>query len=298
MASDPGRRGNVDLHLHTTWSDGRWEPRRVLAEAAARGFAAVSITDHDVLGALDEAAAAAREHGVDLLPGIELTVDWDGRTVHILGHGIDPAESRLSAALARAEQRMGAHVERVLAALDAAGTPIEPEQLEKYRVKYAGGASLVLAMVQHGVLKRAANGLGLLLLASREPRGYTAAEAIDLIHGAGGVASLAHPVKVRKRRPLLDADDLRPLVEAGLDGIEVWQIVHGPRERAHYAGLADELGLLPVGGSDCHGPRRDLGPRMGTQRVPYLVYEALRERLAKRRGPGVSEQGSCPVDHP
>ncbi|MDP8923557.1 MAG: PHP domain-containing protein [Chloroflexota bacterium] len=279
--SDAAR--HVDLHLHTTRSDGRWEPRRVLAEAAARGFAAVSITDHDVLGAIDE-AAAAHEHGVQLLPGIELTADWNGRTVHILGHGIDPAEPRLRAALERAERAMGAHVDRVLAALDAAGTPIAREQLEKYRVKYAGGASLVLAMVEHGVLRRAANGGGLLRLASREPRGYTAAEAIDLIHGAGGLASLAHPVKIRKDRPLLDADDLRPLAAAGLDGIEVWQIVHGPRERAHYAGLADELGLLPIGGSDCHGPRRTGGPRLGSQRVPYLVYEAMLERLAARRG--------------
>ena len=273
----------VDLHLHTTWSDGRWEPRRAVVEAANLGFAAIAITDHDVVGGLDEAAAAARERGIALVPGVELTADWDGRTIHILGHGIDPAEPRLRAALERAEHLTGAHVDRVLAALDAAGTPIGPEQLEKYRVKYAGGASLVLAMVEHGVLKRAANGLGLLVLASREPRGYTAAEAIQLIHGAGGAASLAHPVKIRKKQPLLGADDLRPLVEAGLDGIEVWQIVHGPRERAHYAGLADQLGLLAVGGSDCHGPRRHVGARLGSQRVPFAVYEALLKRIASRQ---------------
>ena len=276
----------VDLHLHTTWSDGRWGPRRVVDEAAARGFAAVSVTDHDVLGGLDEAAEAAREHGIELLAGVELTADWNGRTVHVLGHGIDATEPGLRAALARGEQAMGDHVERVLAALDAAGTPLRPEQLEKYRVKYAGGASLVLAMVEHGVLRRAADGAGLLRLASREPRAYTAAEAIELIHRAGGVASLAHPAKIVKDCPHLDAVALRPLVDAGLDGIEVWQIVHGPRERAHYARLATELGLLPIGGSDCHGPRRDLGPRMGTQKVPYLVYEALLERLERRRVTG------------
>ena len=278
----------VDLHLHTTWSDGRWEPRRVIVEAAARGIAAVAITDHDVLGGLDEAADAARELSIGFLTGVELTSDWNGRTVHVLGHGIDRVESGLVAALARGEREMGAHVEQVLAALDAAGTPIRPEQLDKYRVKYAGGASLVLAMVEHGVLRRAADGAGLLRLASREPRAYTAAEAIGLIHRAGGIASLAHPAKIVKGSPHLDAEVLRPLVEADLDGIEVWQVVHGPRERAHYARLATELGLLPVGGSDCHGPRRDVGPRLGSQKVPYLVYEALQERLAKRRGPGAS----------
>jgi len=107
---------------------------------------------------------------------------------------------------------------------------------------------------------------------------------IGLIHGAGGIASLAHPVKVRKDRPLLDAADLGPLVESGLDGIEVWQVVHAPRERAHYAALSDTLGLIPVGGSDCHGPERRGGPRIGSQRVPYVAYEVLQERIERRRG--------------
>jgi 3',5'-nucleoside bisphosphate phosphatase len=274
----------VDLHLHTTHSDGRWGPRRVVEEAAARGIAAVAVTDHDVLGGLDDAASAADEHGIAFVPGVELTADWGGRTVHILGHGIDPSNAGLRGALARAEREMGLHVARVLAALAGAGTPIEPAALEKYRVKYAGGATLVLAMVEQGVLRRAADPGALLRLAGREPRAYTAAEAIALVHGAGGLASLAHPVTVRKDRPLLDDRDLAPLVDAGLDGIEAWQIVHGPREQAHYAVLADRLGLLPVGGSDCHGPTGRRGPRMGARRVPYVVYEAMLERLARRRG--------------
>ncbi|MBA2241009.1 MAG: PHP domain-containing protein, partial [Solirubrobacterales bacterium] len=234
----------VDLHVHTTWSDGRWTPRQVVAEAAALDLAAIAVTDHDVLGGLAEAEVAARELGVEILAGVELTADWDGRTVHILGYGINPEHERLRAALERGRQLMGDHVDRVLSAVRAAGENLTVADLGKYRARYAGGASLVLAMVERGVLKRAANGAALLRLATREPRAYTAVEAIGLIHGAGGAASLAHPVRIRRDRPLLDATDLAPLAAAGLDAIEVWQIVHGRAERQHYAAVADELDLL------------------------------------------------------
>src|SRR5207248_8063263 len=102
---------------------------------------------------------------------------------------------------------------------------------------------------ERGILRKAADGAALLRLASQEPRAYTAAEAIDVIHAAGGVAALAHPAKIRRDRRHLDANDLAPLAAAGLDGIEVWQIVHRQAEREHYADVARALGLLTVGGS-------------------------------------------------
>jgi predicted metal-dependent phosphoesterase TrpH len=273
----------VDLHLHTTWSDGRWEPRKVVEEAAGLDLAAVAVTDHDVIGGLAEAAEAAADHGISFLPGVELTADWDGRTVHMLGYGIDPANPTLVAALERGRSLMEGHVERVLEALREAGTPLTSDDLGRYRVRYASGAALVLAMVQQNVLRKAKNGAALLRLASQEPRAYSVAEAINLIHAAGGVAALAHPAKVRKNRPHLTADDLAPLADAGLDAIEVWQIVHRQQERDHYADVARTLGLLEVGGSDCHGPRRGQGPRLGSQQVPYVVYAGLLDAITARR---------------
>jgi 3',5'-nucleoside bisphosphate phosphatase len=284
----------VDLHLHTTWSDGRWKPRRVVEEAAGHGLAAISVTDHDVIGGLDEASTAAAEHGIAFLAGVELTADWDGRTVHMLGYGIDPTASVLVEALDRGRALMTAHVERVLAALDEAGTPLAAEDLGKYRVRYASGAALVLAMVQQGILRKASNGAALLRLASQEPRAYTAGEAVDLIHAAGGIAALAHPAKIRRDRPHLTAVDLAPLVEADLDAVEVWQIVHRQEEREHYTDVARSLGLLAVGGSDCHGPRRGQGPRIGSQRVPYAAYEALVQAITARLA---SRPAYCPVRH-
>jgi predicted metal-dependent phosphoesterase TrpH len=280
VTSPPDRGRSVDLHLHTTWSDGRWAPRQVVEEAAARGLAAIAITDHDVVGGLTEAQQAADEHAIELLTGVELTADWQGRTVHVLGYGVDPADPTLTAALDRGRALMAAHVEEVLAALEQAGTPLSADDLARYRVRYASGAALVLAMVEQGILRRASNGGALLRLASREPRAYTVEEAIQVIHAAGGLAALAHPAKIVRDRPHLTADELRPLVEAGLDAVEVWQIVHGDQERAHYTLAAQALGLLVVGGSDCHGPRRQHGPRIGSQEVPYAVYSRLRDELS------------------
>ena len=222
------------------------------------------------------------------MPGVELTADWDGRTVHVLGYGIDPDDPTLVATLEHGRSLMAAHVERVLEALREAGTPLTAEDLGRYRVRYATGAALVLAMVQQNVLRNAKNGAALLRLASQEPRAYTATEAIDVIHTAGGVAALAHPAKVRRDRPHLTTDDLVPLVDAGLDAIEVWQIVHGEAERDHYANLARLLGRLVVGGSDCHGPRRGRGPRIGSQQVPFDVYEGLTRAIDARRSIGIS----------
>lgn len=280
-ASDSPR--YVDLHLHTTWSDGRWQPRRVVEEAAAVGVTAISVTDHDVIGGLAEARLAADEHGIAFMAGVELTADWNGRTVHILGYGINPASEALTTALDRGRSLMAAHVDEVLVALEAAGTPLTLDDLSKFRVRYASGAALVLAMVQQGIIRKAKNGAELLKHASREPRAYTAIEAIQLIHAAGGIASLAHPARTVRDYPHLSTDELRPLAEAGLDAIEIWQIVHRREEREHYHAVSEALGLLVTGGSDCHGPRKEGGARIGGQRVPYAVYELLTQAIAARR---------------
>lgn len=276
----------IDLHLHTTHSDGRWAPRRVVEEAAARGLAAIAITDHDVLDGLAEARAAAAELGVELVDGIELTADWDGRAVHILGYGVDPHDAALQAALRRGRALMAEHVDRVLAAIQAAGQRLSGEDLARYNTRYPTGTSLVLGMLEHGILRGSSRARQLLALASREPRAYTAREAIALIQGAGGVAVLAHPGRLSRRGARLTEDGLQPLLEAGLDGVEVWHVSHDQETREHYLRLGRALNLLVTGGSDCHGPR-STGVRIGNQRVPSEILTALRRRLAERRAPRV-----------
>jgi hypothetical protein len=182
---------------------------------------------------------------------------------------------------------MSRHVDHVLAQVRAVGGSLDRADLGRYRHRYAGGAALVLGMLERGVLRRAPAGTGLRLLrlAASEPRAYSVPEAVELIHRAGGVASLAHPAKLRAGQPLLSAADLAPLVEsAGFDALEAWQWIPQGWGSDHYRGVAAELGLLVSGGSDDHGRRGPDGRlRLGRQPVPSEVLDGLRERARARR---------------
>jgi predicted metal-dependent phosphoesterase TrpH len=271
--------------VHTSRSDGRLPPADVVRAAASRGLTAVAITDHDVLSGIDEANAAAPA-GLEIVHGIEMTASWEGpRAVHVLGYFVDRMNRALQDALARAESLMARHVDRVLQEIRGVGQTLERTDLERYRHRYAGGAALVLGMLERGVLRGAPVGTGmrLLRLAAAEPRAYSVQEAIDLIHGAGGVASLAHPSKLKRGQPLLSPADLEPLMRQGFDAIEAWQWIPGGWGSRHYLGVASELGVLVSGGSDDHGKRASDGNmRLGAQPVPGEVLEALRERARRR----------------
>ncbi len=271
----------IDLHVHTTHSDGRLTPTEAVTAAAQHGLAAIAITDHDVTTGLDEAFSAAPP-GLEVISGIEMTAQWHGPpAIHVLGYFVDSTESKLRQALQRAEKLMERHVDAVLAEIRNAGGTLQRTDLDRYRHRYAGGAALVLGMLERGVLRGAPPGTGmrLLRLAAAEPRAYSVAEAIDLIHGAGGVASLAHPAKVQRRQPLLSATELAPLVGEGFDAIEAWQWIPGGWASQHYLAVADELGVLVSGGSDDHGKRSADGRlRLGAQPIPDAVLDRLRAR--------------------
>jgi 3',5'-nucleoside bisphosphate phosphatase len=272
----------IDLHVHTTASDGRLSPSEVVLAAAERGLRAIAITDHDVTSGVEEAIAAAPP-GLEVVPGIEMTCSWktDRRAVHVLGYFVDPNDADLQAALDRARSQMAQHVDSVLTEIRAVGGRLDREDLDRYRHRYAGGAALVLGMVERGVFRNAPPGTGWRLLrkAADEPRGYSVAEAIELIHRAGGVASLAHPAKLHRGQPLVTRAELAPLMAAGFDAIEAWQWIPGGWGSDHYQRVADELGVLVSGGSDDHGKRTPDGRmRLGAQPVPAHVLERLRRR--------------------
>ncbi len=281
--------GSVDLHVHTTASDGRLSPAETVRAAAERGLSAIAITDHDVLSGLEEAVEAA-PRSLEIIPGIEMTASWNEspRGIHVLGYFINPAHPQLQAALKKAEKTMERHVDTVLAAIKAVGGTLHRRDLDRYRHRYAGGAALVLGMLEHGVLRGAPPGTGmrLLRLAAAEPRAYTVGEAVQLIHESGGVASLAHPAKIKRSQPLLSAGELAPLIKEGFDALEAWQWIPGGWGSRHYTRVARDLGILVSGGSDDHGKRSaDGAMRLGAQPVPIEVLEALRERaLALRPG--------------
>jgi hypothetical protein len=240
-----------------------------------------------VVSGIDEARDAAPP-GLEIVPGIEMTASWadSPRAVHILGFFVDVMNRELQGALQRARELMATHVELVLEAIRRVGGKLERDDLDRYRHRYAGGAALVLGMLEAGVLRGAPPGTGMRLLrmAAAEPRAYSVAEAVGLIHAAGGVASLAHPSKLKRSEPLLPAEALAPFAAVGLDAIEAWQWVPNGWGSRHYASVAGELGLLLSGGSDDHGKRTSSGQmRLGAQSVRPEVLEALRERSARIR---------------
>jgi 3',5'-nucleoside bisphosphate phosphatase len=274
----------IDLHVHTTYSDGRLSPQAVVDAAVERGLRAIAITDHDVVSGVVEALDLAPP-SLEIVAGIEMTAKWEGpRAIHVLGYFIDPHDAALHQALARAEELMAEHVDSVLAEIRAVGHSLERTDLDRYRHRYAGGAALVLGMLEQGVLRGAPAGTGmrLLRLAAAEPRAYSVSEAVELIHAAGGVASLAHPARVQRGKPLLSAAELRPLVEQGFDAIEAWQWIPGGWGSQHYATVAAELGVLVSGGSDDHGKRAPDGRmRLGAQPIPLEVLEQLRQQARR-----------------
>jgi predicted metal-dependent phosphoesterase TrpH len=276
----------IDLHVHTTASDGRLSPSEAVIAAAERGLTAIAITDHDVLSGLDEARSAAPD-SLEIVPGIEMTAQWQGpRAVHVLGYFFDTHNAALQSALERGENLMATHVDAVLDEIRTVGGTLVRKDLDRYRHRYAGGAALVLGMLENGVLRGAPAGTGMRLLrmAAAEPRAYTVHEAVDLIHKAGGVASLAHPAKLKRTQPLLSRSDLAELMAAGFDAIEAWQWIPGGWGSQHYLRLASEFGVLVSGGSDDHGKRAPDGSmRLGAQPVPVEVLEALRERALALR---------------
>ncbi|MBX3732741.1 MAG: PHP domain-containing protein [Verrucomicrobiae bacterium] len=266
----------ADLHLHTRFSDGTDTPEALAAGAAAAGLHAVALTDHDTLAGCGRMAAACAERGIEFIPGAELTAALGDREFHILGYWLDPASALLQARLTEFQegrtQRIFEMVDRLnrrgvdlradaVLALADGGTPGRPHVA---RALVQGGFCVDYDTAFERFLKKGRPGWVPKAARSVE-------ETIHLIHGAGGVAVLAHPGLYR-------ADTLLPaLAAAGLDGLECWHTRHSAAASESYARVATQLGLVATGGSDCHGMAR--GERLiGRVRLPYAQVRSLRER--------------------
>jgi predicted metal-dependent phosphoesterase TrpH len=278
----------IDLHLHSTWSDGRLTPTQVVKRAAEQGLQAVAIADHDVVGGTDEALEAGQRFGVEVIPAIELTVSWGRRVVHLLGYGIDHAQPLLSERLDTAERAMSLHVDTLLSELHEEGHTVPHSSLARAHSRYPTGTSVVLALTRERRLGQLKNPWRTLRRAAQQPVTASIEDGIDLIHRAGGAAVLAHPGKIVRGGPLLEADQLRPLALAGLDGIECWSMAHRDATRDHFLSVADQLGIVATGGSDSHG--RDGGVAIGSQGVPASRLAELGAVISRRGAVQASAQ--------
>jgi len=262
--TDPRSDLRIDLHLHTTASDGRLSPSALVALAAGAGVGVMSVTDHDTVAGLADARAAAAIHGLRLIDGIEITAVDGGRDIHVLGYFFDPDDAALRTFLEKQRRARIDRVREIAGRLETLGSPIDVEALLAAAPTTSGrsvGRPLVAdALVASGHASDRRDAFDRLLGNDRPAfvarRGPDVAEVVEVIGRAAGIASLAHP-------GLLGDDDRIPTFAAtGLSAIEARHRDHSPADEARYRGLASDLGLAVSGGSDFHGPHdaRDATP--------------------------------------
>lgn len=248
----------IDLHTHSDASDGTDAPAVLVRNAARSGLDVVAITDHDTTQGWDEASAAAREAGIRLVRGIEISASHRGRSVHLLAYEPDPADPALVAAMREVIERRNARVPAICERLALVGI-----ELGEDAVRRAAGSALAAgrphvadALVKAGVVRDRAEAFERYLKPGRPAyvhrEGYPLLDALGVVTAAGGVPVLAHPWG-RGSQDVLDAREIELLRRAGLVGVEVDHQDHTPEQRARLRGLAEDLDLVVTGSSDHHG---------------------------------------------
>jgi hypothetical protein len=266
----------IDLHLHTTASDGRCTPHDLVDRARAAGLTIMAVTDHDTTGAVAEVRAGAAAHGLTAIPGIEITAVEDGWDVHVLGYFLDPADAPLQRFLADQRANRIRRVERIGRRLAERGLRIDIDAIldetRQHSAHAVGRPQVARAMVAAGLVASVQEafdrwlGRGGPAFVPRD--GEPPERVIDIIHASHGLASLAHPGRTR-----IDGR-IRALRDAGLDAIEAYHPDHSPQQVDGYAELASDLGLLLTGGSDFHDdPSRAVRP--GTAALPVGEWRRL-----------------------
>lgn len=262
---DPGTifDGRIDLHSHSLASDGEHPAAEVARRARAAGLSVWGLCDHDTVAGLPEAAAEAGRLGLRLVPGIELSAFLGKKEIHVLGHFVDPVHPALRAfedeLAAHRRWRMG-EIARRLAALNV---HVRPEDIERWSGgKTIGRPHVARAILEKGHVASIREAFDRFLgegMPAYVPRlRLEVADAVALVRGAGGTATVAHPAVSR-----LDARELERAREAGVVGLEVHHVDHDPGTRERLLRIAEELDLVPTAGSDYHGetisPERHLG---------------------------------------
>jgi len=271
----------IDLHLHTTASDGRCTPHELVDRASRAGVTVMAVTDHDTVAAIPDVQSAAKACGIDVIAGIEITAIENGRDIHMLAYFLDPGDAQLAAFLGRQRTQRIMRVEALGVRLAQLGMPIDIEPILMHARKQVGRSvgrpQIARAMIAAGYVVDTGEAFDRWLAAGRPafvPRtGTLPGEVIGIVHGAGGLASLAHPGQT-------DVDSrISAYVQAGMDAIEVYHPDHDAAAIERYRHMASRLNLLATGGSDFHGDA-DHGGEPGAVALPVEDWTRLRDAAA------------------
>jgi predicted metal-dependent phosphoesterase TrpH len=268
----------IDLHMHSTYSDGQLTPRQLVDIAAERRLAAVALADHDCLDGVHEFVEAASAAGLESISAVELSCIHRGRDLHILGYGVDADDPTLKEMLRRFVETRERRGIKIIEKLAEIGVHIDTDEvLKKAGDGALGRPHIAEALVAGGYAKDFSEVfekyIGEDCPAYVEKYKMSPEEAAGYIHGACGLSFVAHPGFY-----LDDMDGFRELLEEDFDGIEVYHSTHDAETAALLMEIAKELRLLTSGGSDFHGfAGRDT---LGEPKVPYELFARIKERLS------------------
>ncbi|HET6715228.1 MAG TPA: PHP domain-containing protein [Actinomycetota bacterium] len=272
-----------DLHTHSTFSDGTETPTHNVRLALERGMAGLGVTDHDTFAGLDEAAAAAHGTGLEIVPGIEFSAEYDGASLHVLGYWVDPAHEPLQEELKRLTDTRFRRGEMMIEKLQEAGYEISFDD-----VRQIAGDDLIArphvaqAMVEAGIVETEKEAFDRYIadggLAYVPKHALHPVQALRLIGDAGGVCVLAHPAMWKGNGSVPD-ELIEEMAEGGMVGLEVDHPDHDEATRASYRAMAERLDLVPTGSSDCHGAR--YGFRLGCNTTPVELVDELKRRAGR-----------------
>jgi 3',5'-nucleoside bisphosphate phosphatase len=275
----------IDLHTHSTESDGIYSPSELLHKAKEAGLRVLSLTDHDTTGGLEEAAQAARSLDIDLIPGIEINTDVSGGEVHVLGYFLEyqrPEFQGVLKVLRDARERRG---QRIVELLNEHGILISWERVREIAQGSVGRPHVAEALLEAGYAQSIGEAFDKYIGNGRfayVPRyKLTPADAVRLIASVNGLPVIAHPLDLPGLTELRNW--LPGLREAGMVGLETYYGQYTGEDEHELRALANEYNLIPTGGSDFHGPGIHLTP-LGGHYVPYESVERLKAEAAKRYG--------------
>lgn len=279
---------SIDLHIHSWFSDGTKSPTELVQLAVSSGVSAIAITDHDTMDGVDEAMAAGVEYGIEVVPGVELSVTHKKKSLHILGYFMDAADLKFATALRTIQKERDNRNEKILAKLQALGIHSSVEELKEISGPgQTGRPHIAKLLMNHGLVRSIPQAFDEYLKKDAKAYvsrfAYSAEDAISLIKGAGGLSVLAHPIQVDKTLKALDT--LLPVLKSyGLDGIETYYPTQKKGMRKRIRKFAKENDLFLTGGSDYHGDIRP-GTRLAGGNNVYVAPRLLdyMKRCLKKR---------------